>query len=67
MTQQREQTAERELQRPQSSEFTCDVLENKFNMFKVMKKGHSEKEGGEGNSTIYKASVRSHACFRCNR
>ena len=42
----RENRPHKELQRPQSSESTCDVLENKFSMFKVMRKGPSEKEGG---------------------
>lgn len=67
-TQQRQQAAERALQRPQSSEFPCDVLEDKFSMFKVMKKGQSERERGRrGKLTIYKAGGRSHARFRCNR
>lgn len=47
---------------------TCDVLENKFNMFKVMKKEHSERERRRrGKLTIYKAGLRSHASFKCDR
>ena len=42
----RENTRQKELERPQSSESACDVLENKFSMFKVMEKGPSEIEVG---------------------
>lgn len=44
------------------------MLENKFNVFKVMKKEHSERERRRrGKLTIYKAGLRSHASFKCDR